>query len=68
MYRPILNDSGVQIGYADGEAAYNLRGKMLYHVDKDGALMRLGDGKVVGTLIAAGAALAAVGDCEALFS
>lgn len=68
MYRPILNDSGVQIGYADGDTAYNVRGKMLYHLEKDGALLRLGDGEVVGELIEAGPALAAVGDCEALFS
>ena len=68
MYRPILNDNGVQIGYADGGTAYTLRGKMLYHLDKDGALLRLGDAKVVGRLTEAGPALAVVGDGDALFS
>ena len=67
MYRPILNGLGVQIGYADGHTAYNLHGKMLYHVDKDGALMRLGDAKVVGTLVDLGSGLMAPGDAEALF-
>jgi hypothetical protein len=68
MYRPILNERGIQIGYADEATAYSLRGKMLYHLDRNGALMRLGDAKVVANLTEVGSALTITGGGEELFS
>lgn len=67
-YRPILNERGVQVGYADGETAFDQHGKMRYHIGKDGALKRLGDGNVVATLIEAGSALSLIGEDDTLFS
>lgn len=67
-YRPILNDQGIQIGYADGNTAYNLHGKMLYHLDKDGALLRPGDAKVVGTVREGASGLVATGETATLCS
>ena len=66
-YRPILDERGVQVGYVDGDSAYDLRGKMAYHLGRDGALMRLGDGKVVGSLADLGWAFS-LSEGDVLFS